>query len=110
MLAPAQIFTGVNGMNLDGATMLPNADLLMAFDESGSIASVDFTSTNALEFNPGGNALGAFVQRQERRRLARRQRGPGSVGSSCRLDTTFPRISCGIGLRGCSWYGLGANS
>jgi hypothetical protein len=45
-----------DGMNLDGATMLPNSDLLMAFDESGSIASVDFTPTDVLEFNPGGDA------------------------------------------------------
>jgi hypothetical protein len=45
-----------DGMNLDGATMLPNADLLMAFDESGSIASVDFAPTDVLEFNPGSNA------------------------------------------------------
>ncbi len=45
-----------DGMNLDGATRLPNADLLMAFDESGSIASIDFTPTDVLEFNPGGNA------------------------------------------------------
>jgi predicted outer membrane repeat protein len=42
-----------DGMNLDGATMLPNLDLLMAFDVFGSIGGVDFTPTDVLEFNPG---------------------------------------------------------
>jgi hypothetical protein len=45
-----------DGMNLDGATMLPNADLLMAFDEFGSIAGVNFTPEDVLEFNPGANS------------------------------------------------------
>ncbi len=42
-----------DGMNLDGATMLPNGDLLMAFDLFGSIDGVDFTPADVLEFNPG---------------------------------------------------------
>jgi hypothetical protein len=29
-----------DGMNLEGASMLPNADLLMSFDEPGSIAGL----------------------------------------------------------------------
>ena len=43
-------------MNLDGATMLPNTDLLMAFDVIGSIARTDFTPTDVLEFNSGANS------------------------------------------------------
>jgi hypothetical protein len=42
-----------DGVNLDGATMLPNLDLLMAFDVFGSIGGVDFAPTGVLEFNPG---------------------------------------------------------
>jgi hypothetical protein len=42
-----------DGMNLDGATMLPNSDLLMAFDEFGSIGGVNFAPEEVLEFNPG---------------------------------------------------------
>jgi hypothetical protein len=45
-----------DGTNLDGATMLSNTNLLLAFDQFGSIASVDFTPTDILEFNPAGNA------------------------------------------------------
>ena len=45
-----------DGMILDGATMLPNADLLMAFDQFGSIDGVDFTPTDVLEFNHGENS------------------------------------------------------
>jgi hypothetical protein len=45
-----------DGMNLDGATMLPNADLLMAFDEFGSIGGVNFTPEDVLEFNPGASS------------------------------------------------------
>ena len=45
-----------DGMNLDGATMLSNAHLLMVFDEFGSIGGVDFTPTDVLEFNPGASS------------------------------------------------------
>ena len=45
-----------DGMNLDGATMLPNAHLLMVFDEFGSIGGVDFTPTDVLEFNSGASS------------------------------------------------------
>ena len=45
-----------DGMNLDGATMLPNADLLIAFDEFGSIGGVNFTPSDVLEFNPGASS------------------------------------------------------
>src|SRR5271170_2776096 len=45
-----------DGINLDGATMLPNTDLLMTFDQNGSIAAVDFTPTDVLEFNSVGNS------------------------------------------------------
>jgi hypothetical protein len=45
-----------DGMNLDGATMLPNAHLLMAFDVFGSIGGTDFTPTDVLEFNSGDNS------------------------------------------------------
>jgi ASPM-SPD-2-Hydin domain-containing protein len=45
-----------DGMNLDGATMLPNTHLLMAFDEFGSIGGTDFTPTDVLEFNSGANS------------------------------------------------------
>jgi hypothetical protein len=45
-----------DGVNLDGATMLPNAHLLMAFDEFGSIGGTDFTPTDVLEFNSGANS------------------------------------------------------
>jgi Abnormal spindle-like microcephaly-assoc'd, ASPM-SPD-2-Hydin len=44
------------GTNLDGATMLSNNDLLMTFDVIGSIAGVDFTPTDVVEFNPGANS------------------------------------------------------
>jgi hypothetical protein len=47
-----------DGTNLIGATMLPNADLLMTFDVTGAIAGVDFTPTDVLEFNPGANSWG----------------------------------------------------
>ena len=45
-----------DGINLDGATMLPNAHLLMAFDQFGSIGGTDFTPTDVLEFSPGDNS------------------------------------------------------
>jgi Abnormal spindle-like microcephaly-assoc'd, ASPM-SPD-2-Hydin len=45
-----------DGINLDGATMLPNTHLLMAFDQFGSIGGTDFTPTDVLEFNPGDNS------------------------------------------------------
>ena len=45
-----------DGMNLDGATMLPNTHLLMAFDQFGSIGGTDFAPTDVLEFNPGANS------------------------------------------------------
>lgn len=45
-----------DGINLDGATMLPNAHLLMAFDQFGSIGGTDFTPTDILEFNSGANS------------------------------------------------------
>jgi hypothetical protein len=45
-----------DGTNLDGATMLPNTDLLLTFDVIGSIAGIDFTPTDILEFNSGGNS------------------------------------------------------
>ena len=45
-----------DGTNLDGATMLPNTDLLLTFDVIGSIAGIDFTPTDVLEFNSGANS------------------------------------------------------
>ena len=45
-----------DGMNLEGATMLPNADLLVSFDEPGSIGGVNFAPEEVLEFNPGANS------------------------------------------------------
>ncbi len=45
-----------DGTNLDGATMLPNADLLIAFDEFGSIGGVNFAPEEVLEFNPGASS------------------------------------------------------
>jgi hypothetical protein len=45
-----------DGINLEGATMLPNADLLIAFDEFGSIGGVNFAPEDVLEFNPGANS------------------------------------------------------
>ncbi len=45
-----------NGTNLVGATMLPNTDLLMAFDVAGSIAGIDFTPTDVLELNSGADS------------------------------------------------------
>ena len=45
-----------DGMNLEGATMLPNADLLLSFDEPGSIGGVNFAPEEVLEFNPGANS------------------------------------------------------
>ncbi len=45
-----------DGTNLEGATMLPNTDLLLAFDVIGTIAGVDFTPTDVLEFNPGADS------------------------------------------------------
>jgi ASPM-SPD-2-Hydin domain-containing protein len=45
-----------DGINLDGATMLPNADLLIAFDEFGSIGAVNFAPEGVLEFNPGASS------------------------------------------------------
>jgi len=44
-----------DGTNLDGATMLPNTDLLLTFDVVGSIAGTDFTPTDVLEFNSGAD-------------------------------------------------------
>jgi hypothetical protein len=45
-----------DGTNLEGAAMLPNTDLLLTFDVIGSIAAIDFTPTDVLEFNSGGNS------------------------------------------------------
>ena len=45
-----------DGLNLEGASMLPNADLLMSFDEPGSIGGVNFVPEEVLEFNPGANS------------------------------------------------------
>jgi hypothetical protein len=45
-----------DGINLDGATMLPNADMLIAFDEFGSIGGVNFVPEDVLEFNPGASS------------------------------------------------------
>ena len=45
-----------DGMNLEGASMLPNADLLVSFDEPGSIGGVNFAPEEVLEFNPGANS------------------------------------------------------
>ena len=49
-----------DGMNLDGASMLPNADLLLAFDNFGSIGGIDFTPTDVLEFNGSGSWVVSF--------------------------------------------------
>jgi len=59
--AYAMVFNGgaagiPGGTNLDGATMLPNGDLLMTLDVIGSIGGVDFTPTDVLEFDPGANS------------------------------------------------------
>ncbi|MFZ0680448.1 MAG: choice-of-anchor D domain-containing protein [Candidatus Binatus sp.] len=45
-----------DGTNLDGATMLVNTDLLLTFDVIGSIAGIDFTPTDVLEFDTGANS------------------------------------------------------
>jgi hypothetical protein len=45
-----------DGTNLEGATMLPNTDLLLTFDVIGSIDGIDFTPTDVLEFNSGANS------------------------------------------------------
>ena len=45
-----------DGTNLVGAMMLPNGDLLTAFDVIGSIGGVDFTPTDVLEFNPSASS------------------------------------------------------
>ena len=45
-----------DGTNLVGATMLSNTDLLIAFDVIGTIAGIDFTPTDVLEFNYGANS------------------------------------------------------
>jgi Abnormal spindle-like microcephaly-assoc'd, ASPM-SPD-2-Hydin len=57
----ALVFNGASagipdGTNLDGATMLPNTNLLLAFDEFGSIGGVDFTPVDVLEFNSGADS------------------------------------------------------
>jgi Abnormal spindle-like microcephaly-assoc'd, ASPM-SPD-2-Hydin len=45
-----------DGTHLDGATMLSNSDLLLTFDVIGSIAGIDFTPTDVLEFNSVANS------------------------------------------------------
>jgi hypothetical protein len=45
-----------DGLNMNGASMLPNAHLLMVFDEFGSIGGIDFTPTDVLEFNPAASS------------------------------------------------------
>jgi hypothetical protein len=46
-----------SGINLVGATMLPNTHLLLTMDESGSVGAIAFfTPTDVLEFDPGGSS------------------------------------------------------